>query len=197
MQLIACARARHRGQRGQAHLAQRLCPPRGSGTAVSRRRGTRGRCHYLSAPLTRIHDIVLVAILVEQRLRVAARRRVHCGRARRGRAQLSGGGGGGGGYASERAGRGGGRLAVNCSSLERRTGGDAGQIEVRTRWPQRAWRAHAATATAAVAASTTSWLCTLHSGRRGCGRWLLAMCGSLRRALCHRRTLDLARHSHC
>ena len=92
LQWSACARAtRHRGQRGQAHLVQRLCPPRGSGAAVSRRRGTRGRCHYLSAPLTRIHDIVLVAVLVEQRLRVAARRRVHGGRARRGRAQSSGG----------------------------------------------------------------------------------------------------------
>ena len=146
--------ARHRGQRGQAHLAQRLCPPRGSGAAVSRRRGRGARCHYLSAPLTRIHDIVLVAVLVEQRLRVAARRRVHGGRARRGRAQSGGGEGRWWWWClwrvCERTGgaswwwSSGGELqlarAAGLSVNGWRTGGDAGQMEVRTCWLQRAWR---------------------------------------------------------
>lgn len=42
----------------------------------------RAVANYLSTPLTRIHDIVLVAVLVEQRLRVATRG-VHCERVRR------------------------------------------------------------------------------------------------------------------
>jgi hypothetical protein len=109
---------------GQAYRARKPCPLQESGVDVSKSSASRGRCHYLAAPLARIYYIILVAVLVEQRLGVAARR-VHGGRGcwvwvlgvgavveKKG------------GAASERAGRDCGRLAVtirvglSCSAAQ-------------------------------------------------------------------------------
>lgn len=56
------------------------CPLQGSNNAVSRSKEMGAEHSYLSTPLARIHHIVLIAVLVQQRLRVAARR-VHDGQA--------------------------------------------------------------------------------------------------------------------
>ena len=66
---------------GQAYQARKLFLPPGSMDIVSKSPAPRDDSRYLSAPLARIYDIVLVAVLVEQRLRVATGR-VHGGRAR-------------------------------------------------------------------------------------------------------------------
>lgn len=68
-----CALAGTRANGGQAHRARRLCPLQESGVSVSKRVAAQDKCRYLSASLARVHDIVLVAILVEQRFRIAAR----------------------------------------------------------------------------------------------------------------------------
>lgn len=69
----------------KTYRAQRPCLPRESGAIVSKSTssssGACSDCTHLSTPLARIDDIILVAVLVEERLRVAARR-VHGGQAR-------------------------------------------------------------------------------------------------------------------